>query len=112
ALRLGHEVNVPYTASLEGYRPIWVVVADWSRDQETSWEFGIDNDLAACIQLLHEISFDIGIGDGIVVDVVLELLRGSGKILASLVRGENVHVVPLIHFVIGKALNHHGRLLL
>ena len=69
---------------LEDNGPVRIVTAERGRDQESAWEFGIDNDFIACIQLLHEVSFDIGIDDRVVVDMFLELSRRSGEMLAAL----------------------------
>jgi len=43
---------------------------------------------------------DIRISNGIVVNMIDELVAGTGEVLTTLIRCKNINLVPLIHLVV------------
>ena len=54
--------------------PVGVVVDHWLGDQETPWQFGIDRYVFACVQFSYKITFDVGVGQHVVVNVPLKFV--------------------------------------
>src|SRR5690606_4330707 len=106
-----NEVDVLHTAGTERDGPVGVVVAHRRWDQEAPWQLGVNHYLTAGIEFGDKATLDLRIGDGVVVDVVFELLRGSGEVLSGLVGGEDIHIVTLVHFIVGQTLDYHRGLL-
>ena len=112
AFGLGDEIDVLDRAFPEGNGPVRVVVAYGSWNQEASGELCIDDHLGAGIQLFHKLPLNLGVGDHVVIDVVLQLLAGLGEVLLALACGENIDIVGLGNVVVAQPLDDDRGLLL
>src|SRR5690606_16880311 len=84
ALGFSNEVNVLHRAFFKRNSPVWVVIAYRCRNQEASRQLGVHHHIGTGIQLLHELAFNVGVGNHIVVNVALQWFTGMGEILLSL----------------------------
>ena len=112
ALGLGDEVDVLDRSLREGDGPVGVVVADRGRDEEAARQLGVDRDLGAGVQFGDEVTLDLGVGDDVVVDVLLELLARLGEVLRRLVLREDRRVEAVLERVVRQVLDDDRGLLL
>src|SRR5690606_20863882 len=67
---------------------------------------------ASAVQLLHELAFNVGVGNHIVVNVALQWITDMGEVLLGLPGSEDIQVEGVFKRVIRQVFNHHGGLLL
>jgi hypothetical protein len=66
----------------------------------------------AGVEFGDELALDLGVGDHVVVDVLLELVAGLREVLGGLVLGEDRRVEAVFERVVGQVLDDDGGLLL
>ncbi len=79
-------------ALLERDRPVGVVLADRRGYEEAPGQLGVDDYLHAGVQLLHELSFVLGVGEDVVIDVPFGFVR-LAEVFTRLLLREDVDIV-------------------
>lgn len=99
-----------YFPFLEGDGPVGIVFTHWGGDREASWKLCVNGDFGAGVEILCECPLDFGVGEDVVVDVIIRF-EGLAEVVLALLGGEDVGVEALVDGVVTEMLNHHRGLL-
>ena len=85
--------------------PVRVVVADRGRDKEAVGKLGVNGDFHAGVEFGDEGALDLGVGNDVVVDVLVQLAAGMREIVLSLVLSEYRRIEAVLDRVVGQVFN-------